>query len=700
MAQTTKVFGESVLRKEDDRFLTGRGNFVADMLPPGTVFAKFVRSPYAHARIGSINTAKARRLPGVLDVLTAQDLKDQVGDIITAWAIPNANLKTPAYPPLAREVVRYAGEAVAVVVAESPFIAENALDLVEVEYDSLPVVTDVETATKKGGAPIHGDAPDNVAFKWTLAGGDVDKVFKEADVVVSQRFVNQRLQPTAIEPRAAIAQFEPGTRELTLHVTSQNPFVHRLVLSIVLKYPEHLIHVIAPDVGGGFGSKIPVYPWEAIVCHLAMRLGRPVKWVEDRMENIQADSFARDYHISAEIGATRDGKLTALRVKTIADHGYTDAAANPSKFPAGLFHIVTGSYPFEKAHVEVDGVYTNKPPGGIAYRCSFRVTEAAFTIERIVDSLARKLGMDPAEFRLKNFIPPEAFPFKSALGWEYDSGNYRGALRKAMDIVDYDALRKEQAEKRKRGELMGIGISSFTEIVGAGPSHTFDILGLKMFDSCEIRIHPTGKAIARFGTKSQGQGHETTYAQILAEELGISSEDIAIEEGDTDTAPYGLGTYASRSTPTAGAAASIAARKIRDKAQKIAAHLLEVSPDDLEWKDHKFQVKGVPDKAKTMAEIAFAASSDRGEGGRRMRDGGGTGGDRECGRGRPGPSGRDAHRHPDHAMEGVEDPSRKACRISRREDRRALRGHLHRPSLEHTGLVVLPESAGILLSHR
>src|SRR2546427_643514 len=229
----------------------------------------------------------------------------------------------------------------------------------------------------------------------------------------------------------------------------------------------------------------------------------------------------------------------------MADHGYTDAAANPSKCPAGLFHIVTGSYPFEKAHVEVDGVYTNKPPGGIAYRCSFRVTEAAFTIERIVDSLARKLGMDPAEFRMKNFIPPEAFPFKSALGWEYDSGNYGAALRKAMDIVDYDALRKEQAEKRKRGELMGIGISSFTEIVGAGPSHTFDILGLKMFDSCEIRIHPTGKAIARFGTKSQGQGHETTYAQILAEELGISSEDIAIEEGDTDTAPYGLGTYGS-----------------------------------------------------------------------------------------------------------------------------------------------------------
>src|SRR3989442_11082276 len=295
MAQTTKVFGESVLRKEDDRFLTGRGNFVADMLPPGTVFAKFVRSPYAHGRIRSISTAKARRLPGVLDVLTSQDMKDQVGDIIPAWAIPNANLKTPAYPPLAREVVRYAGEAVAVVVAESPFIAENARDLVEVEYDPLPVVTDVETATKKAGASLHGDAPDNVAFKWTLAGGDIDKVFNEAEVVVSQRFVNQRLQPTALEPRAAIAQFEPGTRELTLHVTSQNPFVHRLVLSIVLKHPEHLIHVIAPDVGRRVGSKIPVYPWEAIVCQLAMRLRRTVKLVVNQNQNYCASMHRRDH---------------------------------------------------------------------------------------------------------------------------------------------------------------------------------------------------------------------------------------------------------------------------------------------------------------------------------------------------------------------------------------------------------------------
>src|SRR5208282_2115206 len=266
---------------------------------------------------------------------------------------------------------------------------------------------------------------------------------------------------------------------------------------------------------------VPVYPGYVIASVASIKTGHPVKWIEDRSENLQADSFARDYHIHAEVGATKDGKVTGLKVKTLADHGYTDAAANPSKFPAGLFHIITGSYPFAKAFVEVDAAYTNKPPGGIAYRCSFRVTEAVYTIERMIDILAHKLNVDPAELRLKNFIPPEAFPYKSALGWTYDSGNYAGALRKAMEIIDYAGLRREQAEKRAKGELMGIGISSFTEIVGAGPSQTFDILGIKMFDSAEVRIHPTGKVIARFGTKSQGQGHETTYAQILAEELGI-----------------------------------------------------------------------------------------------------------------------------------------------------------------------------------
>jgi carbon-monoxide dehydrogenase large subunit len=311
--------------------------------------------------------------------------------------------------------------------------------------------------------------------------------------------------------------------------------------------------------------------------------------------------------MEGELAADADGKIVAMRVNGLADHGCADAAANPSKFPAGLFSICTGSYDMQAAHVNFDAVYTNKPPGGVAYRCSFRVTEAVHMIERLTDIMANDLGEDPASFRMKNFIKNDQFPYKSPTGWEYDSGNYEGALQKAMDMIGYDDLRKEQAEKRARGELMGIGISSFTEVVGAGPAKDYDILGIKMFDSAEIRIHPTGKAIARFGTKSQGQAHETTYAQIIAEELGLPANDIEVEEGDTDTAPYGLGTYASRSTPTAGSAAAMAARKIKAKAKKIAAHLLEVNEDDLEWDINKWQVKGSPEQAKTIQEIAFAA---------------------------------------------------------------------------------------------
>jgi carbon-monoxide dehydrogenase large subunit len=393
-------------------------------------------------------------------------------------------------------------------------------------------------------------------------------------------------------------------------MTSQAPHAIRTVVAMIaghLGLFEHKIRVIAPDLGGGFGGKVPVYP--GYVCAIAASVvtGKPIKWIEDRSENLQADSFGRDYHIKASVAAKKDGTLTSVRMKTIADHGYSDAAAQPTKFPAGLFHICTGSYDFKNAFVEVDGVYTNKPPGGIAYRCSFRVTEAVHAIERMTDIMAHELKIDPVEFRMKNFIKKEQFPYKSALGWEYDSGDYGKALQKAVDMIGYKELRKEQAEKRKKGELMGIGISSFTEIVGAGPSKQFDILGLKMFDSCELRLHPTGKAIARFGTKSQGQGHETTYAQIIAEELGMPPEDIQVEEGDTDTAPYGLGTYASRSTPTAGAAGVMAARKVREKAKKIAAHLLEASEDDLVWEKGKFYVKGSPDRAKTIQEITFAA---------------------------------------------------------------------------------------------
>src|SRR6266446_1653063 len=412
--------------------------------------------------------------------------------------------------------------------------------------------------------------PIYLAFHWEAGDkADAERALATADVKVSENIYLPRIHVASMETCGCIADFDSAQGKLTVYMTTQAPHAVRTVFALVAGHvglSEEKIRIVSPDIGGGFGGKVPVYPGYVIAVAASVVIGKPVKWVEDRMENLQADSFARDYHIHAELAAKKDGTMTALKIKTIADHGYTDAAANPSKFPAGLYSICTGSYDLKAAHVEVDGAYTNKPPGGIAYRCSFRVTEAVHCIERITDVLAQELKMDPAELRMKNFIPKEKFPYKSALGWEYDSGDYPAALQKAMDKIGYAELRKEQAEKRARGELMGIGISSFTEIVGAGPSKQFDILGIKMFDSAEIRVHPTGSAIVRIGVQTQGQGHETTFAQIVAEELGLAVENIEVEHGDTDTAPYGLGTYASRSTPTAGAATAVAARKIREKA--------------------------------------------------------------------------------------------------------------------------------------
>jgi len=599
--------GHSMKRKEDPRFIRGKGNYVDDIVLPGMLWMDIVRSPFAHAKIKSINTEKALKVPGVLAVITGETL----AKYNLHWM---PTLMSDTQMVLPTEKVMYQAQEVAAVIATSRYAAADGVDAVEVDYDPLPVVVDPFKALEPN-APIlrtdKKDKKDNRIFHWEA--GDraaTDKAFAEADVTVKQALYIPRIHVASIETCGCIADFDRVNGKLTVYMTTQAPHAIRTVFALVAGHvglSEERIRIVSPDIGGGFGGKVPVYPGYVIATAASVVIGKPVKWIEDRMENLQADSFARDYHITAELAARKDGTITALRMKTLADHGYTDAAANPSKFPAGLFSICTGSYDVSKAFVEVDGVYTNKPPGGVAYRCSFRVTEAIHAIERITDVLAQELKMDPAELRMKNFIPKEKFPYKSALGWEYDSGDYEPALRLAMDKIGYAALRKEQAEKRARGELMGIGISSFTEILGAGPSKHFDILGIKMFDSCELRIHPTGKAIARFGTKSQGQGHETTYAQIIAEELGIPASVVQVEEGDTDTAPYGLGTYASRSTPTAGAAGAMAARKIREKAKKIAAYLLEVSEDDLVWEPGKFSVKGAPSRSKTIQEIAFAA---------------------------------------------------------------------------------------------
>ena len=573
-----------------------------------------VRSPYAHAKIKSINTEKALAHPGVAAVITGETLKEY-----NLHMMPTLMSDTQMVLPI--DKVCYQAQEVAAVVATDRYSAADGVELVEVEYEPLPVVVDPHKATDPDAPIIRDDKEgqdSNHIFHWEA--GDksgTDEIFQNADVTIKKDIYLPRIHVASIETCGCVSEFDSVTGQLIVWMTTQAPHAIRTVLALVAGHvglQEDKIRIIAPDIGGGFGGKVPIYPGYVIAIAASVVTGLPIKWIEDRRENLQADSFARDYHMTCEIAADKDGTLNGLRIKTLADHGYADAAANPSKWPAGMFSICTGSYDFKNAFVEVDGVYTNKPPGGIAYRCSFRVTEAVHAIERMVDMVADELGMDAAEIRMNNFIPKDAFPYKSPMGWEYDSGDYHAALKLAMDKIGYDKLLKEQAEKREKGELMGIGISSFTEVVGAGPSKDFDILGIKMFDSSEIRIHPTGKVMARFGTKSQGQGHETTYAQIIAEELGIPHTDISVEEGDTDTAPYGLGTYASRSTPTAGAAAAMACRKIKDKAQKIAAHLLEAAEEDLEWEVGKFSVKGVPDKSVTIQDIAFAAYTNHPQG--------------------------------------------------------------------------------------
>jgi aerobic carbon-monoxide dehydrogenase large subunit len=595
--------GHSVKRKEDLRFVQGRGTYVDDVHLPGMVYGQMIRSPYAHARITGIDTEKAKKHPGVLAVITGQDL-EKAG---LAWM---PTLFHDKQMVLATGKVLFQSQEVAFVVAEDRYTAADAAELIEVEYEDLPVLVDPHRALDANAPILRDDREEktNHIFHWEV--GDrraTNQELESAPVRAKVHSVFQRCHPAPLETCGCVADFNSATGRLTVWETSQAPHAHRTLFALVAGIPENNIRIIAPDIGGGFGNKVPIYPGYVCAVVASLQLGRPVKWIETRSENLQSTGFARDYHMTAELAADREGKLRALRVKTLADHGAFNAAAQPSKFPAGLFSVCTGSYDFSTAFCEVDGVYTNKAPGGIAYRCSFRVTEAAYLIERVMDVLAAELQMDPVELRLKNFIPSDKFPYQSPLGWTYDSGDYRAAMNLALNKIGYSELRKEQQEKRKRGELMGIGVSSFTEIVGAGPAHTFDIVGIKMFDSCEIRVHPTGKAIARMGTKAQGQGHETTFAQIVAQELGIPVADITVEEGDTDTAPYGLGTYASRSTPTAGAATAMASRKIREKARKIAGHLLEVSEEDLEWEPGKFFVKGAPGKAKTIQEIAFAA---------------------------------------------------------------------------------------------
>ena len=603
--------GESIKRKEDARFLRGQGNYLDDHVLPNMCHMAILRSPHAHARIKSIDTSAAGAKPGVIAVVTGELMAQHK----LAW-MPTMSGDTQAV--LATDKVRFQGQEVAAVIAETKYQAEDARDAIVVDYEILPAVTSPDQAKESGAALIRDDKEgqkDNHIYHWES--GDKAKTqaaFASAAKVVRLHTFYPRCHPAPLETCGCIADVNGVTGKATIYMTSQAPHAIRTVFALVTGLPEQQIRIISPDLGGGFGNKVPVYPGYVVATAASLLLGRPVKWVEDRTENLISTGFARDFHMTGDLALDKDGKMLALRVHLDSDNGAFFSDAQPSKFKAGLFHIVTGSYDIPSAHVTADGYYTNKAPGGIAYRCSFRVTEASYLIERLVTNAAIEIGMDQAELRMKNFIQPEQFPYTSATGWVYDSGDYPQALNVALEKLGYEDMKKDVEQRRKKGEVTGIGIASFTEVVGAGHGADFDILGLRMFDSAELRVHPTGKAILKLGVKSQGQGHETTFAQIVAEELGIPARDVIVEEGDTDHTPYGLGTYASRSTPVAGAATAMVSRKLREKARKLAAHLLEAAEEDLVWERGKFYVKGSPEKSKTIQEAAFAAYTNFPEG--------------------------------------------------------------------------------------
>jgi carbon-monoxide dehydrogenase large subunit len=593
-----------MLRKEDPRFIRGRGRFIDDLQLPGMLHLAILRAPIAHGRVLRVDITAAQAHPKVKLVVTGAMLAQRG----LAWM---PTLSNDVQAVLATDKIRFQGQEVAFVVAEDRYAARDALELIDVEYEHLPAVVDVRTALDRSAPVVRDDIPgktDNHCFDW--ATGDkaaTDAVFARAEVVVRQEMVYPRVHPAPLETCGAVADYDDIDGALTIWSTTQAPHAHRTLYAIVAGLPEHKIRVISPDIGGGFGNKVPIYPGYLCAIVASLLTGRPVKWTEDRAENLTSTAFARDYVMHGEIAATRAGRILGIRTHVLADHGAFNGAATPSKYPAGFFGVFTGSYDIEAAHATMTAVYTNKAPGGVAYSCSFRITEAVYLVERLVDCLAYDLVMDPVELRLMNLLRPEQFPYRSKTGWTYDSGNYEPTLREALRIAGYSQLRREQQRKRARGELMGIGISFFTEAVGAGPRKDMDIMGLGMSDGSELRIYPTGKAVLRVSCQTQGQGHETTFAQIVAEEIGIPPADIKVVHGDTDQTPYGLGTYGSRSTPVSGAAAVLVARKVRDKARLIASAMLEVSVADLDWDKGSFRVAGDREKSVTIQQIANRA---------------------------------------------------------------------------------------------
>ena len=615
------VLGAPVKRVEDPKFITGKGRYLDDIKLTGMVHLAILRSPYAHANIRSIDTSTAKSKPGVLAVIVGADIP--YNPLPMAWPAGGSagiqnNVSTPRV--LATDSVKWTGEGVAAVVAETPEQAVDALEAIEVDWEPLPAVVDAEAAMKPGAPQLHDNAPNNEVFTWTVGDKDgTDKAIADAEVVVKQRLVNHRLIPNPMEVRGDIGWYNPGTDEYTVWMSSQTPHIQRLLLTaFVTGIPEHKVRCISPDVGGAFGTKIFCYADMALVMFASKLIGgRPVKWVETRRENYQSTIHGRDHITYVEIGGKRDGEITGLRVKTYANLGGRLSTIGPG-VPTTLYaRVLSGCYKIPNVFAEVTGVYTNTTFVD-AYGGAGR-PEATYVIERAMDLFANEIGMDKAAIRRKNFIPPDQFPYEnpSGLGTAsggakiyIDSGNYEPALNKALIAAGYDDLAKAKAEAKGRGKLLGMGLSTYIEVCGVAPSKWIGAVGegwgAAMWESANIRVHLTGKVIATVGTQPQGQGHETTYAQVLSHELGIPMDDIIVQHSDTLGTPFGYGSYGSRSGSVGSTAAIKAAEKVKEKARRYAAHMLEASPDDIEIVGAEYRVKGTPEKKKTLQEIAFA----------------------------------------------------------------------------------------------
>jgi len=599
----TTYIGTRTPRKEDPKLIQGGGTFTDDVTLPAMVYVSLVRSPHAHARIRRIDAAAARKEPGVVTVVTGKDA-EATGVLPVFISVPGLN--GTKHMPLATDKARYAGDAIAAVVADTRQAAKRAADLVTVDYEPLPVIVDATKALAPGAPILHEELGTNLVFTYPVKGGDIDKAFQDAEATVKLRIVNQRLIPNAMEPRSVVAKFEAG--ELTVWSSTQIPHFVQLILSVNLGLSQNKVRVIAPEVGGGFGSKLQVYAEELLVAHLAKTLGRPVKWTEDRREGYLATIHGRDLVEDVEVAAKRDGTVLGVRIRTVANMGAYLQAFAPG-IPTILHaFIIPGAYRIPAFDCEVRGAYTNTTPVD-AYRGAGR-PEATFAIERAMDRLADEIGMDPAELRRKNFVPPDAFPFTTISGITYDSGDYGPALDRALAMADYKGFEKRRAEAKARGRYRGIGLSSYVEICGLAPSKANSALGVGWggYESARIRVHPTGAVQVFTGTSPHGQGHETSWAQIAADAIGVTPNDVEVRHGDTFESPgMGVGTFGSRSLAVGGIAVHNAAQKIREKVIQIGAHLLEASPEDVVVQNGKVFVKGVPEKAKAFGEISMAA---------------------------------------------------------------------------------------------